>query len=157
MSSGYFTGLSAVLSCSTIMRLKQQRVIRFLLAGGITLVFNMLIIFVMIDLVGLDSAVLRNVANVLSIELSLLFSFFVYRSWVWPGIASSGKAILGREIPLYHVSVGVSATMRILVIFPILDWLGVNYAINTMIGISLGAGINYIFNDRIIFIDRIDL
>ena len=62
-----------------------------------------------------------------------------------------------RQIPLYHLSVGAAVGSRILIVFPILDWLGVNYVINTLIGVFLGASINYMISDRFVFIDRFDL
>jgi dolichol-phosphate mannosyltransferase len=41
--------------------------------------------------------------------------------------------------------------------FPILDWLGVNHPINTLIGVLFGASINYMISDRLVFIDKFDL
>ncbi len=141
----------------TLKKLLRQRIFRFLVGGGVSLAFNVLLISIMIELLGLDTPILRNVANAASIELSLLFSFFVYRTWVWSGGNSTIQEILRRQIPLYHLSVGAAVGSRILIVFPILDWLGVNYVINTLIGVFLGASINYMISDRFVFIDRFDL
>ncbi|MFM6011187.1 MAG: glycosyltransferase, partial [Dolichospermum sp.] len=40
---------------------------------------------------------------------------------------------------------------RILIVFPFLDRLGVNYAINTLVGVLLSAVINYLISDRLVF------
>jgi dolichol-phosphate mannosyltransferase len=141
----------------TLKKLLRQRVFRFLVGGGLALAFNILLIFVMIKLLGLNTPVLRNIANAVSIEVSLLFSFLIYRTWVWPGGNSTIKEILWRQIPLYHLSAGAAVGSRILIVFPILDWLGVNYVINTLVGVSLGASLNYLISDRFVFSDRFDL
>lgn len=84
----------------TLKKLLRQRIFRFLVGGGVSLAFNVLLISIMIELLGLDTPILRNVANAASIELSLLFSFFVYRTWVWSGANSTIQEILRRQIPL---------------------------------------------------------
>src|ERR1700758_2550259 len=106
----------------TLKKLLRQRVFRFLVGGGLALAFNILLISIMIKLLGLDTPILRNVANAVSIEVSLLFSFLVYRTWVWPGGNSTVQEILWRQIPLYHLSAGAAVGSRILIVFPILDW-----------------------------------
>ena len=134
-----------------LKKLLRQRIFKFLIGGGVSTAVNVLLIFAMIELLGLDTPVLRNIANAASIELSLLFSFFVYRTWVWPGGTWTVREVLWRQIPLYHVSAGTAVIIRILILFPLLDWLGINYAINTLVGVLLGAGLNYVISDRLVF------
>ncbi len=134
-----------------LKKLLRQRVFKFLLGGGVSTVVNVLLIFAMIELLGLDTPVLRNIANAASIELSLLFSFFVYRTWVWPGSTWTVREVLWRQIPLYHVSAGTAVLIRILILFPLLDWLGINYAINTLVGVLVGAAFTYVISDRLVF------
>jgi dolichol-phosphate mannosyltransferase len=49
------------------------------------------------------------------------------------------------------MSAGSAIITRIFIVFPILDWLGVNYAVNTLIGILVGASINYLLSDNLVF------
>lgn len=128
-----------------------SRGIRFLIGGSIAAVFNLVAIALLIEHLGFDTPLLRNVANVIAIELSLIFSFAIYRIWVWPGGKRSLLHILLKQLPLYHISAGLSIFSRSLLIFPILDRLGVNYGINTLAGALLSAGINYAMSDRLIF------
>lgn len=132
-------------------KLFQQRLFKFIIGGGVAALFNLLLIFVLIDLLRFNTPFLRNVANAVSIELSLLFSFFVYRIWVWPGGNWTVREVLWRQLPLYHVSAGASVITRILILFPFLDWLGVNYGINTLVGVLLSAVLNYVISDRLVF------
>jgi dolichol-phosphate mannosyltransferase len=134
-----------------LKKLFRPKVLKFLVGGGVAALINVLLIYYLIEKLGFNTPVLRNVANGVSIELSLLASFFIYRIWVWPGGIWTLREVLWRQIPLYHVSAGSAVVARIFVIFPVLDWLGVNYAINTLIGVLVSAGINYVISDRLVF------
>ena len=138
-------------SIAMINVLFNNRIFKFLSGGGIAAAFNLLLISVMVELLGLNTPILRNVANAVSIELSLLLSFFIYRIWVWPGGSWNVRVVFSRQLPLYHISAGSAVITRIFLMFPILDWLGINYAINTLIGILVGASINYILSDSLVF------
>ena len=107
-----------------------------------------------IDVIGWDTTVLRNAANIISIELSLLFSFVIYRIWVWRGGTWGWREVLLRQLPLYHLSAGGSVVLRVFAIFPLLNWLGVNYGVNTLVGVLVSAVFNYIVSDRLVFRDR---
>ena len=132
-------------------RLLHSRILRFLIGGGVAATFNLVLIFWLIDGLGFNTPLLRNIANIVSIELSLVFSFFIYRIWVWPGGVWNVKEILLRQLPLYHLSAGVAIISRIFLIFPILDWLKVNYLINTLVGVLVSAILNYLISDRLVF------
>ncbi len=134
-----------------LKKVSRQRVFKFLLGGGVAAAFNLALIFAMIEWLGFNTPLLRNIANIISIELSLIFSFFVYRLWVWPGGVWKIKEVLGKQLILYHFAAGTAVSMRILVLFPLLDWWGINYSINTLIGVLLSASINYIISDRLVF------
>jgi dolichol-phosphate mannosyltransferase len=134
-----------------LKQLFQKKIVKFLIGGGISAIINLFLIFALIEWAGLDTPTLRNVANIIAIELSLLASFFIYRTWVWQGGDWNVKEVLMRQIPLYHVAAGAAIVVRILLIFPILDKLGVNYAINTLFGVLVSAALNYLLSDRFVF------
>jgi dolichol-phosphate mannosyltransferase len=146
-----------VLGVSLIKKLLRQRAVKFLLGGGVAAVFNLIAIFVLIEGLGLTTPLQRNIANVIAIELSLVFSFFIYRIWVWPGGVWCIWEVLSKQLPLYHLSAGASVLLRIIVVFPLLDRLGVDYGINTLVGVLLSAVFNYLISDRLVFKDRDEL
>ena len=139
---------------SLIKKLLRQRAVKFLLGGGVAAVFNLIAIFVLIEGLGLTTPLQRNIANIIAIELSLVFGFFIYRIWVWPGGVWRIWEVLLKQLPLYHLSAGASVLLRILIVFPLLDRLGVDYGINTLIGVVLSAVFNYLISDRLVFKDR---
>lgn len=134
-----------------IKKLLESKVFKFLIGGGIAAAINLVLIFYLIDYFGFNTPFLRNIANVISIEVSLVASFFIYRTFVWTGGNWDIKEVLLRQLPLYHVSAGTAVIARIFLIFPILDWLKVSYVVNTLIGVLLSASINYLISDRFVF------
>ena len=82
----------------------RQRIVRFIIAGSVATLFNLLLIVFMIDVLRFNTPFLRNIANAVSIELSLLFSFFVYRTFVWSEGTWKVREVLSRQLPLYHIS-----------------------------------------------------
>lgn len=134
-----------------LKKIFQPKIIKFLLGGALAAALNLLLIFFLIEKYGFNTPLLRNIANIISIEISLVFSFFTYRMFVWTGGVWAFREVLLRQLPLYHISAGVAVISRILFIFPILDWLKVNYATNTVIGALLSASINYLISDRFVF------
>ncbi|OYE05966.1 glycosyltransferase [Nostoc sp. 'Peltigera membranacea cyanobiont' 232] len=129
----------------------RSKILKFLLGGGLAATLNLALIYLIIEKLGFNTPFLRNIANIISIEISLIFGFFIYRTWVWTGGVWNIREVFLRQLPLYHVSAGVAVITRILFIFPILDWLKINYAINTFIGALLSASINYLISDRFVF------
>ena len=85
-------------------------------------------------------------------EISLLYSFFVYRAFVWKDKTSSVRRIVLRQIPLYHASAGAALLSRTL-LFPILQVIGLHYLLNIAIGILTGASINYTLTHRYVFMN----
>ena len=134
-----------------IKKLFRERIFKFLIGGGVSAAFNLLLIVLLIDVLGFNTPALRNLANAISIELSLVFSFFVYRIWVWTGGNWTVREVLLRQLPLYHIAAGTAVVSRIFLVFPLLDWLGVSYTINTLVGVLLNAVINYVISDRLVF------
>lgn len=132
-----------------------KKVIRYIFCGLITAVFNIVIIDLIIRFAQITSPLMENIANVIAIELSLIFTFFVYKTWVWTSEKWYWSDILKKEIPKFHITFGGSVLARIFLIFPLLNWLGINYQINTLIGIGIGAVVNYTISDKWVFSQKI--
>ncbi|WP_404786449.1 glycosyltransferase [Altericista sp. CCNU0014] len=132
----------------------RKQIVRYLICGAITAAFNVVLLFSLVEILNLNTPLLRNVANISALEISLLFSFFVYRLWVWPATTWRIKEIIFYQIPLYHLSAGIAIFTRSFILFPLMDWLGIYYTINVLIGIVIGSVLNYLFSDRIVFRTR---
>ncbi|MFM7875800.1 MAG: glycosyltransferase [Microcystis aeruginosa L211-07] len=134
-----------------LTKIYNNKIFRFLIAGGVALLINLFLIYWLIDDLGFNTPFLKNVANVISIEISLIASFFIYRIWVWTGGDWTIRDVILIQLPLYHLSAGLPVLLRFFLIFPFLNWLGISPGVNTMIGVLLGASINYVASDSLIF------
>jgi len=136
------------------IKLWSQRTFRFLFVGTLCMIINILLIIIFIDLLHWNTYLWRSLANAISIEIGVLVSFFAYRYYVWQVDGFEWQQILRRELPIYHISIAFVLSIRIFGLFPLLDWLGIHHAINTMIGIALGAVLSYNLNQNVIFSSR---
>ncbi|MDB9425410.1 glycosyltransferase [Microcystis aeruginosa CS-564/01] len=134
-----------------LTKIYNNKIFRFLIAGGVAFLINLFLIYWFIDDLGFNTPFLKNVANVISIEISLIASFFIYRIWVWTGGDWTIRDVILIQLPLYHLSAGLAVLLRVFLIFPFLNWLGLSPGVNTMIGVLVGASINYVASDSLIF------
>ncbi|CCI03647.1 glycosyltransferase [Microcystis aeruginosa] len=134
-----------------LTKIYNNKIFRFLIAGGVAFLINLFFIYWFIDDLGFNTPFLKNVANAISIEISLIASFFIYRIWVWTGGDWTIRDVILIQLPLYHLSAGLAVLLRVFLIFPSLNLLGISPGVNTMIGVLLGASINYVASDSLIF------
>lgn len=141
-----FLGLTLV-----FQKIFKHKVFRYLVCGVLSTVFNILVLAIIIELLNAKTPMMRNIANIIAIEISLLFSFFIYKRWVWRIGRSTIKEAIFWQLARYHMSVSAAIFSRTFMIFPLLDWLKVHYSINTLIGIALGSTMTYNMTDRWVF------
>ena len=60
-----------------IQKIINNKIIKFILGGGVAASINLLFIFTFIEWLGFNTPNLRAIANAISIEISLLASFFI--------------------------------------------------------------------------------
>lgn len=107
--------------------------------------------YLLVDGLGWQSVWQQNIANALSIEISLLYSFVVYRLFVWGGTQSAFRIRWYIQLARYHGASAVTATLRSFVLFPMLQWLGIHYLVNTLLGIGIGCLFNYKLSSKYVF------
>ncbi len=129
----------------------RQRSFRFLFVGVLLTLINVLLIMALVSIFKLNTPLLRSLGNACATEICLLISFFCYRQFVWQVEKLPWQEIYLRELPKYHLSVASVISIRVLLLFPLLDWFGMHPALNTMIGIALGAVSSYALSDKFVF------
>lgn len=130
--------------------LVNKRIIKFVIIGIIGALVNLIAFYLMVMLTETKSSLWKNIFNVLSIEISIWFSFTLNRNWTWNDRVLLKKMKLMMQFFIFHLAVGLSVLLRI-IMFPILDTIGIHYLFNSAIGIALGAVINYFTFDSIVF------
>ncbi|ARV58026.1 polysaccharide synthesis protein GtrA [Nostocales cyanobacterium HT-58-2] len=129
----------------------KKKVFRYLVCGVLSAIFNVLALAIIIKVLDAKTPIIRNFANIISIEISLLFSFFLYKKFVWGIELLIIKGVTLQQIFRYHLSVMIAIGSRVFVFFPLLDWLGIHYSVNTLIGIALGSFMTYTMTDKWVF------
>jgi len=105
---------------------------------------------VMVQYLGFSSSLGQNIANALSMELSIIYNFFLSRAITWKDRQRErGKKLL-IQLLKFHVTIGITILFR-LGLFALLQFLGVNYIINAGIGIAISALFNFFVYDALIF------
>lgn len=129
---------------------RPERILLFLIGGGSAAALNLALVYAGVEFVGMRSDLQQNVLNVAAMEISLVYSFVVYRTLVWRDRTAGLARVLLRQLPLYHLSAGAGVLSRI-VAFPLLQALSVHYLPNTLIGILIGSAVNYALSNRYVF------
>lgn len=128
-----------------------KRILLFLIAGSSAAALNLILAYIGVDLLGFSSYLQQNYVNVATMEVGLVYSFFVYKVFVWEDRAFSPRRVLLWQLPIYHLSAGAAILARGLLIFPLLQLLGLHYLLNITIGLLAGATITFILSDRYVF------
>jgi dolichol-phosphate mannosyltransferase len=131
--------------------LRLERILLFLIGGSSAAALNLVLAYIGVDLLGFSSELHQNYVNIVTMEAGLVYSFFVYRAFVWKDKLSSKSRILLRQLPIYHLSAGAALVARGLLIFPLLQLLSVHYLLNIIVGLLAGAAITFVLSDRYVF------
>ena len=127
-----------------------ERIMKFLLVGSSAAAVNFLSITILIELLGFKTYSLKNVANILAIEISTLYNFSVSRLWTWRDAPrKQGKSLIAQFIS-YNLAALTGIAFRA-ILFPILEKIGVYYLFNVAIGIAIAATLDFILFDKLVF------
>lgn len=132
------------------------RILKFLISGSSAAILNLSFLYILIVYLQFNTRFLENIANVLSMEISIIYNFIISRQWTWGDAKKEHNVSLIKQCFLFHFAVSASIIIR-LIMFPILQFYGVYYFINAIIGICVGALVNYILYDKIVFKRRENL
>ena len=127
-----------------------NRIKRFFIAGLSAALVNLFFMVLFVEAFGFTTYILKNLANILSIEISILYHFTVSRLWTWHDAPrKKGKNLLGQFIS-FHV-VNITGMIIRIITFAVLDKLGMYYILNVTVGICLAAAVSFVLYDRIVF------
>ena len=99
---------------------------------------------------GFDTPLLENVANATSMEVSIIYNFFLSRAITWADRHKEYGRRLFIQMLKFHLTIGITVLFR-LGLFPLLQLLGVFYILNAAIGIAIAAVFNFVIYDTLIF------
>ncbi|MAE10904.1 MAG: hypothetical protein CL876_03130 [Dehalococcoidales bacterium] len=137
------------------IRLKKKTIVKFLLVGGSAVLVNLSLLYFFVEYVGLNTAIGENIANVLSMEMSIIYNFFLSRAITFGDRHKEHGMRLLYQMVKFHVAIGIIFLMR-MGLFALLQWVGVYYLLNAIIGIGIAAGFNFLAYDTKIFKHRVE-
>ena len=138
-------------------KLLEPRSFRFLLVGMLGALSNILILLALVDFLHWETIFLKSLANVIATEICLVASFFSYRQFVWQIRPFDWRSVLQSELLNYHISIASVIAIRSLLLFPFMDWIGLDPATNTLIGVGIGAILTYTLSEKLIFVAKIPI
>ena len=139
--------IKAVISYVSLRRLT---IGKFLIVSGSAVALNLLLLFLMVRYLGFSSRLGENVANAASMELSIIYNFFLSRAITWADRHKEYGKRLFIQMLKFHLTIGITIIFR-LALFPLLQLLGVSYLLNAAIGIAIAAVFNFVVYDTVIF------
>ena len=123
---------------------------KFLIVSGSAVALNLLLLFLMVRYLGFNTRLGENAANAASMELSIIYNFFMSRAITWADRHKEYGKRLFIQVLKFHLTIGITILFR-LALFPILQLLGVFYILNAAIGIAIAAVFNFVVYDTVIF------
>lgn len=129
---------------------RRWTVAKFLLVSGSAVALNLLLLFLMVRYLGFNSRLGENVANAISMELSILYNFFMSRAITWRDRHKERGFKLFVQMLKFHATIGATILLR-LALFPLLQWCGIFYLLNAATGIAIAAVFNFVAYDTLVF------
>jgi len=127
-----------------------ERVKRFLIVGSSAAIVNFALMIIFVEALFFNTYVLKNIANAISIEVSVFYNFLLSRIWTWGDAPKrQGKGLVSQFVS-FNLAALTGILVRIL-IFAALERIDVFYLLNLTIGIGLAALVDFVLYDKLIF------
>ena len=127
-----------------------ERIMKFLIVGCSAAIVNFLLITIFIELLGFKTYFLKNLANILAIEMSAIYNFSISRVWTWKDAPRrQGRSLAGQFI-YFNLALLAGIVIRV-ILFAVFEKWGLFYLLNVAIGIGMAACIDFIFYDKFVF------
>jgi dolichol-phosphate mannosyltransferase len=144
------SALTEIQRIRAYINLRKLIIGKFLIVSGSAVILNLLLLYVLVNYLGFNNTWGQNFANVISMELSIIYNFFLSRAITWKDRYQEQGRGLFIQIIKFHVTIGITILFR-LGLFALLQFLGVHYLINAAIGIAVSAVFNFFVYDALIF------
>jgi glycosyltransferase involved in cell wall biosynthesis len=125
------------------------RLIRYGISGILVSISQFVAMVAQVELLGFDTKLLQNVAYAVSIEVSILIGFVLHSIFSWRWRYSAVGEVL-RRLLRFHFVTGVSFVVRQALFYGLLE-AGLEYRLNTIIGIAVAIVLNFIGYSRFVF------
>ena len=133
----------------------RERITKFLIIGFSAAIINLVLMILFVEIFRFKTYFLKNLANLLAIEISVIYNFGLQRLWTWKDAPKKqGKGLIKQFIG-FNIAALTGISIRAIT-FAFLELLGIFYLLNVAFGIGLVAAISFLLYDKLIFRRRAD-
>lgn len=126
--------------------------VKYSFNGILVAISQYISIILMIEYLGFKDKLLQNVANALSIEVSIIVGFLLHSFVTWRyRYKSTGDFFL--KAVNFHLATGISFLIRILMFYILLN-IGLNYRLSVLFGIVVAVITNFIGYNNFVFKEK---
>ena len=132
------------------MKIEYRRIQKFVVVGISAAAINLGSMVIFVELFGFEEYLLKNLANAISMEISIVCAFACNRLWTWyDAPKKTGKKLVGQFL-IFNLAVLTGVLVRI-GLFALFELYGLYYLINVCLGIGVAAVLDFILYDKIVF------
>ena len=146
-----FRALYCILKYNTT---RLAKLIRYGMMGILVALSQLLSITALVELGGLEGLTGENIANLISIEVSIIVGYFLHSRVTWQAGREGRKpGARLRAFVQFHAVTLFSAAIRAGA-FYVLSTTGMHYRLNAIIGVAIAVILNFLGYDRLVFRER---
>lgn len=127
---------------------------KYVINGVFVALSQIITIYVLVEYLKFDTIKLQEIANVLSIEISVIVGLLLHSYITWRYKYETTRKFL-KVFIYFHLVTGVSFAARLL-LFPVLASFGIDYMTNTLIGVALAIVLNFFGYDKLVFKKKLE-
>ncbi|MEW6333761.1 MAG: GtrA family protein [Thermodesulfobacteriota bacterium] len=127
-----------------------ERLKRFLLGGSSAFVVNAALMIFFVEALRFDSPLLKNIANVMAMEISIFYHFLISRMWTWQDAPKKHRERLAVQFMAFNFAALAGVLIRI-ASFALMENWRIHYMVNMTVGVGMAALFDFILYDRLIF------
>jgi dolichol-phosphate mannosyltransferase len=130
------------------------RLVKYGLNGILVALSQYASVVALVEGLRLTTSLGKNIAYAASIEVSIIVGFLLHAHITWRYRFASASGYL-RKLLAFHLTTALSFAVR-QVVFYFLLRAGMDYRLNTLIGIAIAVVLNFFGYDRLVFRRKLD-
>jgi glycosyltransferase involved in cell wall biosynthesis len=129
-------------------------IVKYGINGVFVAISQILAIYLFVEYFNFNTSSLHEIANVISIEISILVGLFLHSYITWRYKYETTLNFF-KVFIYFHLVTGISFIARI-ILFPVLASIGFDYMSNTLIGVVIAIIINFFGYDNLVFKKKLE-
>jgi dolichol-phosphate mannosyltransferase len=127
-----------------------ERLKRFLVVGSSAFVMNAALMILLVEALGFVSPLMKNIANLTAMEVSIFYNFLISRMWTWKDAPKKQQGRLAVQFIAFNIAALAGVLIRIASFAAMESW-QIYYLLNMTIGAGMAAAFDFVLYDKLIF------